>query len=173
MSDTFITIIVIVVVGLVMFAFPLIATANQNDKITQTAVQALVSNFVNTAAKEGKITADNYDSFIQKLYATGNTYDVELEVQVLDDNPGKKGNNIDTIGENIAYSVYTNTIQNELDTKNVYLLKQGDYIKAKVLNNNVTFGTQLKNILYSLVGKDTIAIEAKGSALVTKTGKSN
>lgn len=173
MSDTFITIIVIVVVGLVMFAFPLITTANQNDKITQTAVQALVSNFVNTAAKEGKITTDNYDSFIQKLYATGNTYDVELEVQVLDDNPGKKGNNIDTIGENISYSVYTNTIQNELNTKNVYLLKQGDYIKAKVLNNNVTFGTQLKNLLYSLVGKDTIAIEAKGSALVTKTGKNN
>lgn len=173
MSDTFITIIVIVVVGLAMFAFPLITTANQNDKITQTAVQALVSNFVNTAAKEGKITTDNYDSFIQKLYATGNTYDVELEVQVLDDNPGKKGNNIDTIGENISYSVYTNTIQNELNTKNVYLLKQGDYIKAKVLNNNVTFGTQLKNLLYSLVGKDTIAIEAKGSALVTKTGKNN
>lgn len=171
MSDTFITIIVIVVVALVMFAFPLITTANQNDKITQSSVQAIVSDFVNTAAKEGKITTENYDNFIQRLYATGNTYNIDLEVQVLDDNPGKKGTNIDTIGENIYYSVYTNTIQNELETKNVYLLKQGDYVKARVQNTNVTFGTQLKNLLYSLVGKDTIVIEAKDSALVIKTGK--
>ena len=171
MSDTFITIIVIVVVALVMFAFPLITTANQNDKITQSSVQAIVSDFVNNAAKEGKITTENYDNFIQRLYATGNTYNIDLEVQVLDDNPGKKGTNIDTIGENIYYSVYTNTIQNELETKNVYLLKQGDYVKARVQNTNVTFGTQLKNLLYSLVGKDTIVIEAKDSALVIKTGK--
>jgi len=70
------------------------ATANQNDKITQTSVQTIVAEFVNTAAKEGKISEENYDDFIQKLYATGNSYDVELEVQVLDDNPGKKGQDI-------------------------------------------------------------------------------
>ena len=87
MSDTFITIIVVIAVALVMFVFPLMATANQNDAITQSSVQAIVSDFVNTAAKEGKITTANYDDFVQKLYATGNSYSVELEVQILDDNP--------------------------------------------------------------------------------------
>ena len=171
MSDTFITIIAVIAVALVMFIFPLMTVSNQNDKITETSVRAIVSEFVNTAAKEGKITTSNYDGFIQKLYATGNTYSVELEVQVLDDNPGSKGTN--AIGENISYSVFTNDILKELEDENdkVYELKKGDYVKAKVTNTNVTFGTQMKNFMYSIMGKDTIAIEVSESALVTTTGK--
>lgn len=171
MSDTFITIVAIITVALVMFIFPLMATANQNDDITQTAVQALVSDFVNEAAKEGKITASNYNEFIQKLNATGNSYKVDLEVFVLDDNPGGKGPNSDAIGENIGYSVFNNAIKSELETSGVYKLKQGDYIKVKVNNTSITFGTQVKNFLYSIIGQDTIAIEASSSALVTTTGK--
>ena len=171
MSDTFITVIAVVIVALVMFVFPLMAIANQNDDITQTSVQTLVSDFVNTCAKEGKITQNNYDNLIQKLHATGNTYSVELEVQILDDNPSKKGQNINVIGENIYYSEFTNTIESKLKEDSVYKMKQGDYILAKVQNTNVTFGTQLKNFMYSIMGKDTIAIEASSSALVTTTGK--
>ena len=136
--------------------------------ITQTAVQTIVSEFVNTSAKEGKITINNYDNFIQKLFATGNSYDVEIEVQILDDNPGRKG--VKAIGENIYYSEFTNSIVEKIEQDNVYLLKQGDYVKAKVKNTNVTFGTQVKNFIYSILGKDTIAIEASGSALVSTTG---
>lgn len=171
MSNTFITIIAVIAVALVMFVFPVMATANQNDAITQTSVQAIVSDFVNTAAKEGKITNSNYDALIQKLYATGNTYNVELEVQHLDDNPGNKGSQIDVIGENIYYSVYTNTIESGIQQKGAYQLNKGDYVKAKVENTNVTFGTQMQNFLYKVVGKDTIAIEVSASALVTTTGR--
>lgn len=168
MSDTFITIIAVMVVAVTLFVIPVMATANQNDNITQTAVQTIVSEFVNTSAKEGKITINNYDNFIQKLFATGNSYDVEIEVQILDDNPGRKG--VKAIGENIYYSEFTNSIVEKIEQDNVYLLKQGDYIKAKVKNTNVTFGTQVKNFIYSILGKDTIAIEASSSALVSTTG---
>ncbi len=171
MSDTFITIMAVIIVAVIMFVFPLMATANQNDSITQTSVQTMVSDFVNTVAKEGKITRSNYDNFIQKLYATGNSYDVELEVQILDDNPGAKGENIKVIGENIYYSEFTTAIESKLNSEGSYKLKQGDYILAKVTNTNVTFGTQMKNFFYSIMGKDTIAIEASASALVTTTGK--
>ena len=171
MSDTFITIMAVIIVAVIMFIFPLMATANQNDSITQTSVQTMVSDFVNTVAKEGKITRSNYDDFIQKLYATGNSYDVELEAQILDDNPGAKGENIKVIGENIYYSEFTTAIVSKLDSEGEYKLKQGDYILAKVTNTNVTFGTQMKNFFYSIMGKDTIAIEASASALVTTTGK--
>ena len=171
MSDTFITIMAVIIVAVIMFIFPLMATANQNDSITQTSVQTMVSDFVNTVAKEGKITRSNYDDFIQKLYATGNSYDVELEVQILDDNPGAKGENIKVIGENIYYSEFTTAIVSKLDSEGEYKLKQGDYNLAKVTNTNVTFGTQMKNFFYSIMGKDTIAIEASASALVTTTGK--
>lgn len=168
MSDTFITIIAVMVVAVTLFVIPVMATANQNDNITQTAVQTIVSEFVNTSAKEGKITINNYDNFIQKLFATGNSYDVEIEVQILDDNPGRKG--VKAIGENIYYSEFTNSIVEKIEQDNVYLLKQGDYVKAKVKNTNVTFGTQVKNFIYSILGKDTIAIEASSSALVSTTG---
>lgn len=168
MSDTFITIIAVMIVAVTLFVIPVMATANQNDNITQTAVQTIVSEFVNTSAKEGKITINNYDNFIQKLFATGNSYDVEIEVQILDDNPGRKG--VKAIGENIYYSEFTNSIVEKIEQDNVYLLKQGDYIKAKVKNTNVTFGTQVKNFIYSILGKDTIAIEASSSALVSTTG---
>lgn len=171
MSDTLITIIVVIAVGLVMFIFPLMATAGQNDDITQTSIQALISEFVNTSAKEGKITMTNYDALVQNLYATGNTYDINLEVHVLDDNPGNKGTNVDTIGENIYVIYYDMQVKKELETTGEYKLKQGDYIKATVQNTNITFGTQVKNWLYSIVGRDTIAIEASASALVTVTGK--
>ena len=156
------------IVAVTLFVIPVMATANQNDNITQTAVQTIVSEFVNTSAKEGKITINNYDNFIQKLFATGNSYDVEIEVQILDDNPGRKG--VKAIGENIYYSEFTNSIVEKIEQDNVYLLKQGDYVKAKVKNTNVTFGTQVKNFIYSILGKDTIAIEASGSALVSTTG---
>lgn len=171
MSDTFITVIVVMVVAVLMFVFPLMATANQNDSITQTAVQTMVSEFANTVAKEGKVTESNYNEFVQKLYATGNSYRVELEAQILDDNPAKKGDNKDVIGENIYYSVYTNTIENTVNTGNEYKLKQGDYFIVKVTNTNVTMGTQVKNFFYSIIGKDTIAIEASANALVTTTVK--
>ncbi len=171
MSDTFITIIVVMVAVVTLFIIPVMATANQNDNITQTAVQTIVAEFVNTAAKEGKVTEENYDDFIQSLYSTGNSYSVELEVQILDDNPGKKGQNINKIGENIYYSEYKSTIESEIENDGAYKMKQGDYIKARVQNTNVTFGTQFKNIIYSIMGKDTIAIEASSSALVTTTGK--
>ena len=139
MSDTFITIIAVMIVAVTLFVIPVMATANQNDNITQTAVQTIVSEVVNTSAKEGKITINNYDNFIQKLFATGNSYDVEIEVQILDDNPGRKG--VKAIGENIYYSEFTNSIVEKIEQDNVYLLKQGDYVKAKVKNTNVTFGT--------------------------------
>ena len=171
MSDTFITIMAVIIVAVIMFVFPLMATANQNDSITQTSVQTMVSDFVNTVAKEGKITRSNYDDFIQKLYATGNSYDVELEVQILDDNPGAKGENIKVIGENIYYSEFTTAIVSKLDSEGEYKLKQGDYILAKVTNTDLTFGTQMKNFFYSILRRDTLAIEASASALVTTTGK--
>ncbi len=172
MSDTFITVMAIMLTAVILFIVPVMATANQNDSITQTSVQAIVSEFVNTAAKEGKITPNNYDNFVQKLNATGNTYDIELEVQILSDNPGKKGENIQEIGGSIYYSEFTDKITAKVVDEGVaYPLKSGDYVIAKVQNNNVTMGTQLKNFLYSIMGKDTIAIEAHDSAMVTTKGK--
>ena len=73
MSDTLITVIGIFLAAILMIVFPLMAVSNTQDDISQVAVQSLVSEFINNAATEGKITRDGYDKFLTKLYATGNT----------------------------------------------------------------------------------------------------
>lgn len=56
MQDTLITIIVVFVIAVVFFVVPLMATANQNDEITESTVQKIAQDFVDNATKEGQIT---------------------------------------------------------------------------------------------------------------------
>ena len=173
MSDTLITVIGIFLAAVLMFVFPLMTVSNTQDDISQVAVQSLVSEFVNNAATKGKVTQDDYNSFLSKLYATGNTYSVELEHKIMTTNPNKGA--ADQLGENLYYSVYNSTIVDSSTTgvnhNEEYLMKKGDYIIATVKNTNTTIGSQIKNFLYSVVGKDTYTIAASASALVVNTGK--
>ena len=45
----------------------------------------------------------SYEEFEERLASTGNTYEIELEVKILDENPGKKAAqaNYTKIGENV------------------------------------------------------------------------
>lgn len=170
MSDTLITIIGIFLAAVLMFVFPLMNISNTQDDISQVAVQSLVSEFVNNAATKGKVTKEDYNSFISKLYATGNTYDVQLEHKIMTTNPNK--GDADQLGENLYYSVYNSTIiDGGVNMGNNHIMKKGDYIIATVKNTNITIGSQIKNFLYSIVGKDTYTIAASASALVVNTGK--
>ena len=109
MGDTLITIVAIFLAAILMFIFPLMSISDRNDDVAQLSVQTKTVEFVDNIRSTGKITQDNYDAFIQTLAATGNSYDVEMEVKVLDENPGKKTaqTSTDKIGENIYYSEYT------------------------------------------------------------------
>lgn len=172
MSDTLITIIGIFLAAILMFVFPLMTVSNTQDDISQVAVQSLVAEFVNNAATKGKITQDDYNTFISKLYATGNTYEVQLEHKIMTTNPNKGAD--DQLGENLYYSVYNSAIVDSTETgvsyNEEYLMKKGDYIIATVKNTNTTIASQIKNFLYSIVGKDTYSIAASSSALVVNTG---
>lgn len=173
MSDTLITIITITAILVLMFSVPMIATANQNDEITASSVKAIVEEFANKEAGKGKITLEDYDAFLQALNASGNSFDVDLEVQVFGDNPGNKGSagsSLNAVGENIYHSEYTYTILENLNSSGQYLLKKGDYIIVSVENTNVTLGKQLQQVFYKAIGKKTNTISASASALVTVTG---
>ena len=108
MGDSLITIIAIFLAAILMFVFPLMSISERNDDIAQLGVQTATIEFVDNVSTLGKITEDNYNSFMQSLAATGNSYDVEMEVKVLDENPGKKTTWAvsDKIGEYILFSLY-------------------------------------------------------------------
>lgn len=172
MSDTLMVILVIVGAALLMFFVPLMMVSNTQDDISQVAVQSLVAEFVNKEATKGKVTLDDYSEFISKLYATGNTYSVELEHKIMTTNPNKGAT--DQLGENLYYSVYNSTIIDGINginqnTKGEYLMKKGDYLICTVKNTNQTIGSQLSSAIFS-IGDDNYSIAASASALVVNTG---
>lgn len=173
MGDSLITIIAIVLAAVLMFIFPLMSVSERNDDIAQLAVQTATIEFIDDVRNTGKITDVNYDKFIQTLAATGNSYEVELEVKKLDENPGKKTAATETnkVGENLYYSVFTSQIEAELSSSNQYLLKEGDIVSVSVKNTNRTIAQMLRGFFYSLSGSDSYQVAAQHSGVVMANGK--
>lgn len=175
MSDTLITIIAIFLAAVLMFVFPLMAVSSNQEDVTQLAVTEATQEFVNKAATKGKITQEDYDAYVQTLGATGNTYDIKLEVQHLDENPGKKTSTTsgDMIGENVRYSTFTDEILKSFNDNGngKYSLSKGDNVIVTVNNTNTTLAQLLRNFVYKVTGSDTYQIGASASALVVSNGK--
>ena len=90
MGDTLITIIAIALAAVLMFVFPLMTMTDRADDTAQLAVETTTTEFVDNVRQTGKLTLDKYDKFVQNISATGNSYDVEMEIKTLDENTGKK-----------------------------------------------------------------------------------
>lgn len=178
MSDTLITIIAIFLAAILMFIFPLMSVSERNDDIAQTAVQTATSELSEKIATKGKITAADYEEFLAKIGTTGNTYEVEIEVQKLDENLGKKSSQsaANLIGENSRYKVFTSDILNyiypEGETMTYeYLLNKGDNVIITVKNTNSTLAQTLRAFFYRVTGKGTYQIAASATSLVVNQGR--
>lgn len=173
MGDTFMVVIVIAVTVVLMFVIPLMTMADRTDDVAQLTVSTATSDFVDNIRTTGKISVDEYNKFLQTISTTGNAYDVEFEVKVLDENPGKKAVQVtrDKIGENYYYGVFDSQVKEWLDTQGSYPLKEGDRVIVKVKNTSLTLSQQLKNFLYTVVGNDTYTIAAQYSGTVAVNGK--
>ena len=177
MSDSLITIVAIFLAAILMFVFPLMSIAERSDDIAELTAQTAVSEFVDTTRSAGKITIDDYNTLVSTLEATGNTFDIEIEVKVLDENVGKKSawTNGTVIGENVYYSVYTSQILNYISDSSgsntgTYLMKEGDIISVSVTNSNQTLAQTIRGIFYSIAGNGNYQISAQASGLVSATG---
>lgn len=179
MGDTLITIIAIALAAVLMFVFPLMTMSDRTDDISQSAVETETREFVDDVRTTGKLTLDKYSKFVEQISATGNAYDVEMEVQVLDENPGKKTTqaNSTKIGENVYYTTYTSQILDMITGPNgqskTLALKEGDIFSVNVKNTNSTLSQQLKNFFYAVSGNDTYTIAAQHSGMVSANGTGN
>ena len=172
MEDTLISVIAIALAVILMFVFPLMTMSDRADDVAQLTVEVATTEFVNEIRTTGKITPDEYSKFIENIVSTGNTYNIEMEIKVLDENPGRIiTKETREIGENVYYSVYTSQIEEKLNANQDYKLKEGDIVSVDVKNTNQTLSQQLKNFFYSVVGKDTYTIAASHAGIVTATGK--
>ncbi len=174
MSDTVVTVLAIFLAAILMFIFPLMSTSDRTDDITTQAVESATTDFVDEIRSTGKITQDSYDNFVQTISSTGNSYDVEMEVQVLDDNPGKKVTEAEytKVGENYYYSEYTTQILDEINSDaGAMYLKQGDMVTVSVKNTNRTIGTILRDFFYSVTGNNSATVTASHSGIVNVNGR--
>lgn len=167
MGDSLITIVAIGLAAILMFVFPLAAISEMNDSETLTLVQSYTTEYVDDIRSKGVITQADYDAFVQKLYATGNSYDVEFELKIADSNPGKK-NATQQTGDTTYYSVFTTQVEGSLP----YKLKEGDFIIVYVKNTNTTISQMIKGVIYGISGNsaDNIYAQASGTVMTTGTG---
>jgi len=170
MGDSAMTVVAILVAVIIMGVFPLMAMANEKDETANLSAQTATTEFVNNIRTTGKITLNNYDNYVSRLAATGNSYDTEITVQVLDENPSKKTTTATVIGDNVYYTKYTTQILEELASNPVIQLKEGDIVSVSAENTNITIAQQLRNFMYKVTGNSSSAITAEASGMVTTTG---
>ena len=169
-------VVAIFLAAILMFVFPLMSISERTDDIAQLRVQTATVEYVDDVRTTGRVSRDEYESYLQTLASTGNTYDVDMEVKVLDENPGKKTSQTEQtkIGENIYYSMYTSQIEDEWNSRNgVMKLKEGDMVVVTVKNTNTTIAQMLKNFLYSITGNETYKISAQHTGVVMTNGSNN
>ena len=179
MGDTLITVVAIGLAAVLMFVFPLMTMSDRTDDVSQLAVETATTDFVDDVRTSGKLSMDKYSKFVETISSTGNSYDVEMEINVLDENPGKKASQaqIKKIGENVYYTMYTSQIMDQINPESgktqTLALKEGDMFTASVKNTNTTLSQQLKNFFYSVTGNDTYTIAAEHGGIVTANGTGN
>jgi len=160
MQETTMSIIGMVVAAIMMFVIPLTLIADRSDDISQLIVQTTTAEFVDEIIKTGKITHERYKKFIQQITTSRNTYEVEMELKILDENTAKTGNN------NTYYSIFTSQIENKISESEKIVLKQGDAISVTVKNSSQTLSQSLKNFYYKAKGANIEIITATASGTV-------
>lgn len=173
MQNSTSTIIAIFVAAVLLFVVPIVTLTTRNDNVTQENVKQIVEEFVTDIKNTGTLTTEKYQNFENRLSATGNTYNIEMEIQHLDENPGKKLTqaNYTKIGENVYYSEYTTQILDKIVTNgSTITLKEGDMVYVGVSNENSTAAQNLKGSLLNFSNAGEEAVSAKSSGMVNVNG---
>ena len=172
MGDSLITIVAIFLSAILMFVFPLMSMSERTDDIAQLAVQTATTDFVDNIRTTGKVTSQDYEKYMETIISTGNSFDVDIEIRILDENPGVKTTQAEMtkIGENLYYNLYTSQVEEKLDNNGRITLKEGDMVSVTLRNTNQTISQQLKNFFYQLSGNDTYQIAAQNAGIVTVNG---
>ena len=172
MGDSLITIVAIFLAAVLMFIFPLMAMSERTDDVSQLAVQTATTDFIDDIRQTGKLTLDDYEKYLQTIASTGNSFDVDVEIQILDENPGVKTTQAEMtkIGENLYYNLYTSQVLEKLEKDGRITLKEGDMVSATVRNTNRTIAQKLKNFFYQISGNDKYQIAAQNAGIVSVNG---
>lgn len=175
MGDSLITVVAIFLAAILMFIFPLMSLAERTDDVSSLAVQTATTEFVDNVRTTGKMTLDDYDAYLSDISSTGNSFDIEVLIQQLDENPGVKTTQAEAtkIGENLYYNIYTTQVEKELDKNGRITLKEGDIVTVTAKNTNQTIAQMLRNFFYMISGNDSYQIVGQHSGVVAVNGSTS
>ena len=175
MGDSLITVVAIFLAAILMFIFPLMTLAERTDDISSLAVQTATTEFVDDVRTTGKMTLEDYDAYLSDISSTGNTFDIEVLIQQLDENPGMKTTQAEAtkIGENLYYNMYTTQVEEQLYSKGRITLKEGDLVTVTAKNTNQTISQMLRNFFYMISGNDSYSIVGQHSGVVSVNGSTS
>ena len=172
MGDSLITIVAIFLAAILMFVFPLMTLAERTDDISSLAVQTATTEFVDSIRTTGQMSLTGYEQYLSDITSTGNSFDVDVLIQQLDENPGVKTTQAEAtkIGENLYYNKYTTQVEDELYKKGKITLKEGDIVTVTAKNTNQTIAQLIRNFFYMITGNDSYQIVGQHSGVVTVNG---
>ena len=175
MGDSLITVVAIFLAAILMFIFPLMSLAERTDDVSSLAVQTATTEFVDNVRTTGKMTLDDYDAYLSDISSTGNSFDIEVLIQQLDENPGVKTTQAEAtkIGENLYYNIYTTQVEKKLDKNGRITLKEGDIVTVTAKNTNQTIAQMLRNFFYMISGNDSYQIVGQHSGVVAVNGSTS
>lgn len=157
MGDSLSKIVAIILAVLLLFIFPILNMFENQDNTTQIFVLTQTCEFVDSVRSLGYITPDMYREFVNKLSATNNIYEIEMEHyhQKFDpvyDDPKDAATFKNDFNINY-WATYTDEIMGVLFPESSagedYKMSKGDYFKVKVRNRNKTAATRIQEILYN------------------------
>ncbi len=174
MKDNVSMVLTMILLVVLVVIFPLYNHFERQDDMSYNVVLKATNNFANEVINSGYIDQATYDKYIDNLSATGNMYDVELEVH-------KKVYVETTLGSKVYEEQYeidynkdifssTAAAINEGDNggekdkvKNgSYLLSTGDKFYIKVKNSSTTMAGAVFNMIIPTAQTDRIVVNYGG-----------
>jgi len=171
MQDNVSVLIATIMFVMIIVLFPIYNLANRHDSVANNVVVEATTAFVDDIREQGYIKKSRYQEYINKINATGNFFEIELEVYRKIIIKDKEGNYIedyeivylqeilekmeervekgDTDIEQLNAVSNTLNDENSIEITGVYLLNQGDKVYARVKNTNMT---QAQVLLQNLFG---------------------
>ena len=99
-------------------------------------IQTEFTTFVDKIRNTGKITNTDYNELLAQINDNGNSYELSIGIQTLDEYTTNKIYDEDTqVGENISYETYTGQVLDSLNSTGMYLLQEGSIIKVELINS--------------------------------------
>lgn len=163
--------------AVLLFLVPVMSILERQDDVAFTAVFTEVNRFADSARDTGYITPNMYTEFVNRLNATGNTFEVSLRHVKSVINPvyRQNGANLEFTGEyeinrlsvsetEILSTLFPdNSSLDVFDKARRYDMKEGDLLFAEVKNKGKTMATALRDMmLFSDTQTPTLFVRSGG-----------